>query len=73
MRDGSNEGMQHFDAEIERLIRSGVIDLEMGLSHASNVGNLRLQIADLLEHQGEESAFGAENVLAGAQDNEIER
>lgn len=58
MRDGSNEGMQYFDAEIERLIRSGVIELEMGLSHASNAGNLRLQIADLLEHQGEESPFG---------------
>jgi len=49
MRDGSNDGMQHFDAEIEKLIRSGEIDLDTGLSYATNSGNLRLQLADFLE------------------------
>jgi twitching motility protein PilT len=49
MRDGSNEGMQCFDDEIEKLIRSGVIDIDAGLSYATNTGNLRLQLADLLE------------------------
>ena len=49
MRDGSNEGMQCFDDEIEKLIRAGTIDLETGLSYATNAGNLRLQLADLLE------------------------
>ncbi len=48
MRDGAQDGMQHFDGEIERLIRSGEIDLEVGLSYATNAANLRLQIADLL-------------------------
>ncbi|MGH9704750.1 MAG: type IV pilus twitching motility protein PilT, partial [Candidatus Acidiferrales bacterium] len=36
MRDGSNEGMQHFDGELERMIRAGIIDMEMGLGYASN-------------------------------------
>jgi twitching motility protein PilT len=49
MRDGSTEGMQHFDGEIERLIRSGILDLEPALSFASNAGNLRLELADLAE------------------------
>ena len=49
MRDGSHEGMQYFDAEIEKLNREGVIDFETGLSYATNAGNLRLQLADYLE------------------------
>jgi len=49
MRDGSNEGMQCFDDEIEKLIRAGVVDMDTGLSYATNAGNLRLQLADLLE------------------------
>jgi twitching motility protein PilT len=49
MRDGSNEGMQYFDAEIEKLIRSGVIDLETGLSFSTNAGNLRLELADFAD------------------------
>jgi twitching motility protein PilT len=48
MRSGSQEGMQHFDGEIEKLIRAGVIELEAGLSYATNPGNLRLELADLL-------------------------
>jgi twitching motility protein PilT len=51
MRDGSNEGMQYFDGEIERLIRAGTIDLELGLSYATNPGNLRLELADLIEER----------------------
>jgi twitching motility protein PilT len=49
MRDGTNEGMQHFDGELERMIRSGIIDLETGLGFASNAGNLRLELSDLAE------------------------
>lgn len=49
MRDGSQEGMQYFDAEIERLIREGVVDCDTGMSYATNAGNLRLQLADYLE------------------------
>lgn len=49
MRDGSEDGMQHFDAEIEKLIREGVVDFETGMSYATNAGNLRLQLADYLD------------------------
>ena len=54
MRDGSNEGMQCFDDEIEKLIREGTIDMDTGLSYSTNAGNLRLQLADLLEPEREE-------------------
>jgi twitching motility protein PilT len=52
MRDGDTEGMQHFDGEIEKLIRAGIIDLETGLAYATNPGNLGLQLADLSEGAG---------------------
>ena len=49
MRDGATEGMQHFDGELERLVRTGVIELESALSYATNSGNLRLELSDLAE------------------------
>src|SRR2546425_8676539 len=51
MRDGSQDGMQHFDAEIEKLIRGRIVDLETGLSHSTNAGNLRLELADFADAQ----------------------
>jgi twitching motility protein PilT len=48
MRDGDTEGMQHFDGEIEKLIRAGTIDYDTAMAYATNPGNLRLQLADLL-------------------------
>jgi twitching motility protein PilT len=52
MRDGTLEGMQHFDLVIEKLIRDGAIDIETGLVYSTNPGNLRLQMRDLLEEGG---------------------
>ncbi len=49
MRDGTTEGMQHFDAELERMVRAGILDLSVALSYATNAGNLRLEMADLAE------------------------
>ena len=49
MQDGDTEGMQHFDGNIESLVRAGTIDLETGLAYATNAGNLRLQLADLAQ------------------------
>src|SRR5580693_9439563 len=49
MRDGDTEGMQYFDGEIDKLIRSGVVDFETGLAFASNAGNLKLELADFTE------------------------
>jgi twitching motility protein PilT len=49
MRDGATEGMQHFDGELERMVREGILDLESALSYASNAGNLRLELSDIAE------------------------
>ncbi len=49
MRDGSQDGMQYFDGEIEKLIRAGTLDFEVGLSFASNAGNLRLEMSDFAD------------------------
>jgi twitching motility protein PilT len=57
MRDGSSEGMQCFDDEIEKLIRNNELDLETGLAYATNEGNLRLMLADLLESQAAEPSL----------------
>jgi len=51
MRDGSLDGMQDYDTVIEQLIREGTVELETGLSYATNPGNLRLNLADVLEAQ----------------------
>lgn len=47
MRDGATDGMQHFDGEIEKLIRAGTVDFETGMGYSTNPGNLRLELADL--------------------------
>jgi len=47
MRVGEQEGMQHFDGDIERLIRNGTLDMETGLAYATNPGNLQLDMSDL--------------------------
>jgi twitching motility protein PilT len=49
MHDGELEGMQTFDGEIEKMIRTGVVDMETGLSYATNAGNMRLQLGDFSE------------------------
>jgi twitching motility protein PilT len=47
MRVGGEDGMQHFDGEIERMVRAGIIDRETGLAYATNANNLQLELADL--------------------------
>jgi twitching motility protein PilT len=48
MRDGELDGMQHFDGELEKLARAGVITTANALLNATNAGNLTVQIADML-------------------------
>jgi twitching motility protein PilT len=57
MRDGVMDGMQHFDGEIEKLVREGVITPSTALLYATNAGNLRLQIADVMAEQSEEGTL----------------
>jgi twitching motility protein PilT len=52
MRDGDTDGMQHFDGELEKLLRSGVIDFDTALGYSTNPGNFRLEVADFLESGG---------------------
>jgi twitching motility protein PilT len=53
MRVGGQDGMQHFDGEIDRLVREGILDLDTGLAYATNPGNLQLELADLAREQAE--------------------
>jgi twitching motility protein PilT len=57
MRDGETDGMRYFDGEIEKFIRNGIVDVETGLSYATNAGNLRLQLADLLDSENDISSL----------------
>jgi len=51
MKDGKQDGMQHFDGELDKLIRNGTVSLDVGMSYATNPNNLRLEIADFIEDQ----------------------
>src|SRR5438874_6442593 len=46
MEQGEVEGMQTFDGQIEKLIRSGVVSKEDGLAYASHQGNLLLRLGE---------------------------
>lgn len=81
MRDGSTDGMQYFDGEIEKLIRANVIDISTGLAYATNAENMRLQLGDLLETEAADaipslSVASSSQAKAGsetfAQDPELE-
>jgi len=41
VKNGASDGMQHFDAEIERLVRSQIVDLDVALSYASDPQRLQ--------------------------------
>jgi twitching motility protein PilT len=45
IKAGESEGMQHFDSEIAQLVQDRVVDLETGLSFASNPGALGQELA----------------------------
>ncbi|HKV79273.1 MAG TPA: PilT/PilU family type 4a pilus ATPase [Candidatus Sulfotelmatobacter sp.] len=45
IKTGESEGMQHFDSEIAQLVQDRVVDLETGLSFATNPGALGQELA----------------------------
>ncbi len=53
MRDGELDGMQHFDGELEKLVRAGVITTSTAYLYATNAGNLRVQLADVADDEEE--------------------
>jgi twitching motility protein PilT len=66
IRDGAHEGMQHFDGEMEKLVRAGLIELDTALAFATNAGNLRLQLADLFEVEHARDAAQARRQVSAA-------
>lgn len=51
MRDGSLDGMQYFDGELEKLVRDNRISLATALLYATNAGNLRVALADVADEE----------------------
>jgi len=47
MRDGELDGMQTFDGELEKLVRTGTIPMATAMLYATNPGNLRVQLSDV--------------------------
>ncbi len=47
MRDGGLDGMQHFDGELEKLVRAGEISKKTAMTYATNAGNLQVQMVDV--------------------------
>jgi twitching motility protein PilT len=64
IEDGTIDGMQSFDQELERLINEGVIDREVGLSYATNRTNLALK----LDTQGKDAQVKAAGPAIGVKD-----
>lgn len=46
IKAGVNDGMQHFDAEIEKLVRKGIVDVPTALAHASDAHQLKHSLSD---------------------------
>jgi twitching motility protein PilT len=46
IQNGAAEGMQHFDAEIEKLVRAGIVDMDTALAYATNPRELQTTLAD---------------------------
>lgn len=47
MQDGEMEGMQTFDKELEKMLRSGIVKKEIAMAYSTNANNLALAVSDL--------------------------
>ena len=45
LKNGASDGMQHFDSELEKLVRGEIIDLESALNYASDPQQLQTTLA----------------------------
>jgi twitching motility protein PilT len=74
MEDGALEGMQSFDSELKRLIESGELDKETGISYASNSANLKLRLSMEGSEPDTDGASEPESApMVNEMDNFIER
>jgi twitching motility protein PilT len=64
MRDGSIDGMQAFDDELEKLWESKVISKETALAYASNPTNLALRLTEGVPPAAAEPAAEGESLLS---------
>jgi twitching motility protein PilT len=71
MRDGGTEGMQYFDGELDKFIRTDLVEFETALGFATNAGNLRLELQDYLDDPKVRKQQAARN--SQATEIEIER
>ncbi|HEX5708512.1 MAG TPA: PilT/PilU family type 4a pilus ATPase [Pyrinomonadaceae bacterium] len=69
MEQGELEGMQGFDAVIEKMIRDGVVNRDEAIHYATNQGNLLLRLADF---GGETPAKKSEQTQSGSMLDMIE-
>jgi twitching motility protein PilT len=46
IKGGAAEGMQHFDAEIKKLVRNGIVDVQTALAHANDTQGLKHALSD---------------------------
>ena len=46
LKNGSSEGMQHFDGEIEKLVRANIVDLKTAMTYATDPQQLRQALLD---------------------------
>ena len=53
MKDGVLDGMQHFDGELEKLVRAGEISKKIAMTFATNAGNLQVQMVDVPDDESE--------------------
>ncbi|HWX54218.1 MAG TPA: PilT/PilU family type 4a pilus ATPase [Verrucomicrobiae bacterium] len=60
IRDGSLDGMQCFDDELEKLARAGTISAETALGYATNQGNLMLAMSEMSEAGAAEASSQVE-------------
>jgi twitching motility protein PilT len=51
MKDGNLDGMQHFDGELEALVRAGTISTATAVLYATNPSNLQLQLSDIARQE----------------------
>jgi twitching motility protein PilT len=51
MKDGALDGMQHFDGELERLVREGKLAASTAYLYATNAGNLRVALAGVPDEE----------------------
>jgi len=61
MNDGSLDGMQTFDMELERLWREGRITKDVALSYATNSPNLALKMSGISASSGDNEEAGGPN------------